>query len=373
MPTYDQNQTVFSFAAIADLGSGIEGTPAEIEATVKSEITSILADTTVRGLIGEWELVWGPVVDVSELPIVGDFLPINTMFVVRQTGDNPQYVVGIAGTDSKSIFDWFVEDFWVESTVTWPWLPAGSTTQPQISNGTNFGLNKLIGMKDSGQSARDYLQTTAATEQNTLVTVTGHSLGGALSPSYALYLNDTASEWNSQGNARIACLPAAGPTPGDKAFANYYDQQIGDATTRVWNKHDIVPHAWQKDMLVEIPVLYIPTIPIDATVSALIAVALYISRKTEYTQLLSGTAGSPNPVVPIEASSTFEEFMKEACVQHVDGYIHIFHLQEFQSAVAALLPSGSFFSCGITPEHIQDLADKVKAKAAQIEPDSIEI
>lgn len=373
MPTYSQNQTIFSFAAISDLGSGMKGTPAEIAATVKSEITSILADQTVQGLIGEWDLVWGPVVDVSELPIVGDFLPINTMFIARQSGNTPQYVVGIAGTDSKSIFDWFVEDFWVESTVTWPWLPAGSTTQPQISNGTNFGLNKLLGMTDNGQSARDYLQATAGTESGSLVTVTGHSLGGALSPSYALYLNDTASEWNGQGNARIACLPVAGPTPGDNVFADYYDQRIGSQTTRVWNKHDIVPHAWQKDMLVEIPVLYLPTIPIDATVSALIAVALYISRKTVYTQLLSGTPGSQNPVVPIQASSTFEEFMKEACVQHVDGYINIFGIQEFQSAVAALLPGGSFFSCGITPEHIQELADKVKVKAAQIEPDSIEV
>lgn len=366
MPTYDQNQIIFAHTTLADIGNGLEGLPSEIEATVKSELNSVFADPTVQSLIGEWELVWGPKVDISALPVVGDFRPINVLYIARQTGENPQYVVATSGTDSKSIFDWVVEDFWVNGTVTWPWLAAGNTTQPQISNGTNFGLSKLIAMTDAGQSARDYLQANATSQANTLVTVTGHSLGGALSPSYALYLNDTASEWNSSGNAKVACLAVAGPTPGDDVFANYYDEQLGPNTTRVWNEHDMVPHAWQKDMLAEIPTLYVPIVPVDLVVEAMIAFALYISRNTTYTQLLSSTPASSSTVVPMSGSSAFEQFMREACYQHVDEYITIFGMQEFQSAVASLLSSGNFFSCGITPEQINRLEAKVKAKAQSI-------
>ncbi|MGH9905070.1 MAG: lipase family protein [Pyrinomonadaceae bacterium] len=56
----------------------------------------------------------------------------------------------------------------------------------------------------------------------TPISVTGHSLGGALSPAVALWLSDTKAQWDPSGRSSLACLPSAGPTSGDQAFATYY-------------------------------------------------------------------------------------------------------------------------------------------------------
>lgn len=366
MAQYNQSQQVFALSSLSNLSGAFQGTGSEIAAKMKPELVKILADSTIQGQIGEWELVWGPVVDVSPLPIIGDFLAINTMYIARSSGDTPQYVVAIAGTNEGSKFDWLIEDFWVEGTVTWPYLPPQSGNSPQISDGTNFGLNKLLGMQDGGQSARDYLQANATTQSGTSVTVTGHSLGGALSPSYALYLHDTQGTWNSNGNATISCQPTAGPTPGDANFASYFDGILGGNTNRVWNKLDMVPHAWEKDMLQEVPDLFVPTIEPDFLVKGFVDVALYISRNTPYTQLCADVSGSDSSVLVISSGGTFEKFMKEACYQHIDAYINIFEMSDFQTRVSQILNNGkTFFSCDITSGDINALQLKTQQQMAQ--------
>ncbi len=56
-------------------------------------------------------------------------------------------------------------------------------------------------------------------------------------------------------------MPTAGPTPGNKIWADYYDIQLGSATDRLWNELDIVSHVWELDMLSEIPTRYESEIP----------------------------------------------------------------------------------------------------------------
>lgn len=366
MAQYNQAQQMFALSSLSNMSGAFKGTGSKIAAKMKPELLEIFADATIQGQIGEWELVWGPVVDVSPLPIIGDFLAINTMYIARSSGATPQYVVAIAGTNEVSKFDWLIEDFWVDKTVTWPYLPSGSETNPQISDGTNFGLNKLLGMQDNGQSARDYLQANATETSGTSVMVTGHSLGGALSPSYALYLHDTAADWNADGNATIFCQPTAGPTPGDENFATYYDDALGSKTNRVWNKFDMVPHAWEKDMLEEVPDLFAPTIEPDFLVKGFVDVALHISRNTPYTQLCADVPGSNSTVIVIGSGGTFEQFMKEACYQHIDAYINIFELSDFQTRVSQILNNGkTFFSCDISSGDITATQLKTQQKMVQ--------
>jgi len=96
--------------------------------------------------------------------------------------------------------------------------------------------------------------------------VTGHSKGGALAPALALFLSDTQRnneipvphhyQWNPSHQAKISCYAFAGPTPGNTAFANYFNQQLGRHFFRYANKLDLVTLAWQSEQLRTIAGLY---------------------------------------------------------------------------------------------------------------------
>ena len=66
-------------------------------------------------------------------------------------------------------------------------------------------------------------------------------------------------EWDPTTSMKMAAYPAAGPTPGTKDFAEYYEQQItanNISYSSRYNSLDVVPHAWEKDTLATIPEIY---------------------------------------------------------------------------------------------------------------------
>jgi hypothetical protein len=171
-------------------------------------------------------------------------------------------VIAIAGTNDLSEFDWMSEDLDVHTLVPWKNVSPGSTGSGNISTATSTGLQTLLAMQDGGgrtllQALKTYMagrKTTGAT-----VVVTGHSLAGALSPCLALYLVENRSEWDSVTPHPAAAYPTAGPTPGDKDFAAYYEKMIADrkiSYTSVYNTLDVVPLAWAPNDLETIPFIY---------------------------------------------------------------------------------------------------------------------
>jgi hypothetical protein len=99
----------------------------------------------------------------------------------------------------------------------------------------------------------EYLRTfiaTAAKPAN--IYVIGHSKSGALAPAFAQWLSDIGLHWDSGQKAKLHVFTFAGPTPGNKAFADRY--KIDE--TRVFNINDVVPHVWQPDEMREISQLY---------------------------------------------------------------------------------------------------------------------
>lgn len=333
MATYSAEQTTFCLCMLSNLGSGVQGDADSIAAQVKGDLTKIFADAKIQNMIGKWDLVWGPKVVVGPMDLELHHKAINTMYIAHNAETN-NYTVAIAGTNASSLYDWFVEDFWVNKQVVWPFLPADfKGTKPKISNGTNFGLNQLIGMADNQASAREYLRDHIS--DGSTVMVTGHSLGGALSPSYGLYLKDTAKEWDPNNKAKLDVMAMAGATPGDSNFVTYFNDRVGSTYERVWNSIDVVPHAWQPDQLQAIPSLYAPTIEPDLVLKALATVALFISRKGDYKQL-NTVAGFPSEVQS-ETGDTIKMFLAELLYQHIQAYYNHFQVLEFQKLEKILL------------------------------------
>jgi hypothetical protein len=94
------------------------------------------------------------------------------------------------------------------------------------------------------------------------ISVVGHSKGGALAPALALWLADTqgnavaaSDQWDPGCIATLQVLTFAGPTAGNSGFANRFVGKFAGAY-RLFNPHDIVPHAWDPAELRLIPDLY---------------------------------------------------------------------------------------------------------------------
>ncbi len=94
------------------------------------------------------------------------------------------------------------------------------------------------------------------------VTVTGHSKGGALAPTVALWLRETrddaddAEGWDPTRRARVRCYGFAGPTPGNAAFADRVGEMLGADHHRLANTNDLVTRAWNPVDIEAVPRLY---------------------------------------------------------------------------------------------------------------------
>ncbi|WP_053002623.1 lipase family protein [Kordia jejudonensis] len=230
----------------------------EMQAYVKEVAAAVLTKTA--SIIGNWKAIWGPIVYAND-PTSTSVHADNTMGMYYNEDENVM-VIAIAGTNVNSPFGWLVEDFSVHTTIAWETV-TGVPSSGNISNGTHVGLSILRDMQNSKEETvitalKNFLVDNPS-RTGMQVAVAGHSLGGALSPTLALFLSDTKSQWDPTNMTSIGAFPTAGPTPGDEAFASYYEKQIAADKIYYLSQHnaiDVVPHAWQKEDIEKIPTIY---------------------------------------------------------------------------------------------------------------------
>jgi hypothetical protein len=319
-------QAIFALGEFAGLSSSVTGN--NIDYATLQAITTAL--NNAAGTIGTWNVVWGPA--VVQQPI-GPAYAMNTMYVAQSAATPSQYAIAIAGTNPKSILDWIIEDGFVAWQVPWVYALL-EAPGAKMALGTAIGLAILQNMKPSsdvpggGSTLVDFLAT--ITKNPVQIAVVGHSLGGALAPTVALWLADTQgflSPWDPHKNATLSSLPTAGPTAGNSAFATYSGKKLGARLTPYYNTLDVVPHAWQASMLQEIPSLYVPNIPDLPVVDSLVKLALQLSANGNYTTLpgltpLAGTFKDVRGVLDIE------KFLREVAYQHTTAYDGWFNFNE---------------------------------------------
>lgn len=270
----------------------------------------------------DWKIVWGPAIYTFELGIFQD----NGMFVAQQKSNPDNYVVAIRGTNFIAVPDWIFEDFDVVIMRDWE---AGKGS-PKISAATNEGVwvlqekmkptsnerrKKLPG---EGLSLEEYLKNEANNNRKINVSFTGHSLGGALAPTLALYFKERqgqVGEWDSQNNATITATSFAGATAGNKDFASYSNHEMGSAMRRIHNLNDVVPHAWNQETMEQIKGLYQNQgLEMDLVLKLLLDTVIDVTKDKNYTQIEQSLPFR----FPVNKKKDF--FLDQISYQHTHSY-----------------------------------------------------
>jgi hypothetical protein len=212
-------------------------------------------------------------------------------------------------------------------------------------------LLALLG-KDAGIMARlvggydlvSFLKAAVMSGPGTVkIFVTGHSKGGALAPTLALWLAETqgataeeAHRWDPEKRASIECYSYAGPTAGNAAFAARSNQVIGDRCHRIYNRLDVVPKAWVPDDLRSIGGLYDPAIV--APIPGLGPLANDIAEVLETQHLGYTHIGNDVQELPGATDTGKRDFVTQLVHQHLQAYFDQMGLGDFVSVDAFFNP-----------------------------------
>jgi len=224
MPTAaaDLDQDVRVAITLACLTYLAEGKSAEIQqATMRAALAQPDLPTAAR-----WEIVWGPYKHETNLWYVA----------VGPNAQNTRTIaIVIRGTQMhKAQSLW--EDLEVEpAAVPWfdPTAPAGAT----IATGFKHAFDRLMAAQDPyGQHALDYVRGLLyVSGPNTVIHVTGHSLGGALAPLLALYVK------HKFPKTVVRSFPFGGQMTGNAAFAQWYAREFDEQPSCWINALDVIP------------------------------------------------------------------------------------------------------------------------------------
>ncbi len=338
---------MFASAAQSQPQTSNQGSPDDLAHVASGLITAAIkkaASSSPPSPVGNFKIVWGPAVPPQ---LIGPGYSLNAMYVA-QNADTSEYVIAIRGTNFNAYFDKIIEDLFVFAQVPWPYgYLEGLVVAPgaKIALGTALGLSILQNMKPDddlpggGKTLVEFLKTIVS--QKVTITVAGHSLGGALAPTVALWLANTQQDllslnWDPFKNATIQVQTSAGPTPGNSAFAQFLDFKLGDGVKAYYNSLDVVPHAWQatgEPALTEIFSIYSECVDKKTVESGWIflaaGAAILLSAGGDYTTLrglqrLEGTFNSSKPLYDPSASP-LQNYISQLGYQHIPAYFASFN------------------------------------------------
>jgi hypothetical protein len=225
--------------------------------------------------IGKFTTVWGPAYHETRQPLIHRLRKkhsIDSMAFIVQDQNNPtEYYLAIRGTNPRNLSEWIFQDFWVGATVPWSIIPFEGLIPPQqpfagipaISFGASTAFTLLIRhLKDSSNGKdiekflRDEAKQTHAAQPGQKITIylAGHSLGGAMASTLALYLNQNWTD--SVLKPDLFSFNYAGPTVGNQEFASLSKQILADNSRRYANHLDVATRVWNQASMEKLPVLY---------------------------------------------------------------------------------------------------------------------
>lgn len=198
----------------------------------------------------ETNVVWGPA--YTSPPGSPPGTNTYSLMFIAQVANSNEYFVVIRGTNFGSMPSWYNEDFAIYATLPLTAInglqTSGISSDVTISQATYTGISDLLNLTDpnSGQTALAYLQGAVSADNTSYIYITGHSLGGTISPAMYAFLANTVNPGSVYGN--MAMFTFAGLTAGGTDFNNYLiGLSAGDDSFqwRIQNNLDVAPLLFQ--------------------------------------------------------------------------------------------------------------------------------
>ncbi len=167
---------------------------------------------------------WTLAVNLTVDPVVGIFSDVEFIgFIAQSTADQSRYAIVFRGTESD--FDWISDfEFWME---TFTEVPNGG----QVEHGFHAVYQTLNGVVPGATARRALATMVGDLPTGANVTLTGHSLGGALAVLHAVVLSSQLSG--------VAITTLAAPMVGDRQFSTNFMRLVPNSV-RIYNKPDLV-------------------------------------------------------------------------------------------------------------------------------------
>ncbi|KAK0385314.1 hypothetical protein NLU13_7790 [Sarocladium strictum] len=261
--TYNVWQQIYSLSAASNLVAAKIATEADLQAAMEKAL-----DKKLPTINGDWQVSWGPRVYKPNPEKKG---PVENVWFAAVSEEQKLIVVAVAGTAPPSIRDWF-DDFDVARVVNFDnwvasWNNNNGVPKPEVdktpdtlshaycANGTATGVYNILSNKAAASDTYLWQYLQGVTPDYTVV-FTGHSMGGALSPTLALGLRRANMIGAAGRDVKAYTMPSAGPTPGNAQFVAAYEQaypftrgdpaapDYGAYNGDLFNTNDIVPQAW---------------------------------------------------------------------------------------------------------------------------------
>jgi hypothetical protein len=250
--------------------------------------------------------------------------------VAEQLSKPGNLIVAVRGTNGAAILDWIVDDMDVWTRCPWQ-VPPGSKpgSQAEVSHATHDALQVLLeklvptkGQPGAGLTIDAFLAQRV--QPGLAISFTGHSLAGALAPTLALWFKQRqglAGDWDPNSKAALSVVAFAGATPGNAAFAELFDAQLGHACLRIHNELDIVAHAWDAIGMRSVSKLY-DSAGIFPNLIERALIAGICRTVHGYTQVAT--------TIPLrwEVQAPARGFLDQALLQHVRSYPTLLQVPE---------------------------------------------
>ncbi|MGO4728038.1 MULTISPECIES: lipase family protein [unclassified Inquilinus] len=229
MATYTDTQIMMTLAAFTADGAAARPsgeTPAQQAARIGQGITAQLALTDLATQ-GNWSLTWVGLTQSGA----------NLAYIAQGPNDsdgNSTYALILRGTVMGNPID-TAQDMQVGLML--PFAAGGTPTSGSVGN---ISQGAMAAFTDIVMGT-DLVSQLESSAPYTLYVV-GHSLGGAMATTVALFLQQLVSA-GTLSITSILPYTFAAPTAGDANFAAWFDSQFPGAVC-TYNKYDLVPNAW---------------------------------------------------------------------------------------------------------------------------------